>query len=162
VREGRAAEKEKITMAAKKITYIAEATINGTEIRSTRTSHRAYTHAAVRGPYQSGGYGVTFHGSAAQASRKNEYGPVALVVEVKIEGAEAAPVEVEAPVNPALAEIAEKLDKGAHAAKTHESMSALTKAAALVLEGKTEEARKVLVPLRTRVALAGIAAIKAL
>lgn len=65
-----------------KITYYAETEINGEKITATRTSHRIYTHAAVRGPYSSGGYGVTFHGSAAQAARKNEYGPVAKVVEV--------------------------------------------------------------------------------
>lgn len=76
------------------------------------------------------------------------------------QAANEAPVEVE--VRAEVAAIAEALDKGAHTAKTHESMSALTSAAALVLTGEFEAARKVLVPLRTRVALAGIKAIKAL
>lgn len=77
------------------------------------------------------------------------------------QAANEAPVE-EPQVSAEVAAIAEALDKGAHTAKTHESMSALTSAAALVLTGEFEAARKVLVPLRTRVALAGIKAIKAL
>lgn len=65
-----------------KHTYTAETTVDGQPVRATRTSHRIYTHAAVRGPYSDGTYGVTFHGSAAQAARKNEYGQCVKVVEL--------------------------------------------------------------------------------
>lgn len=58
--------------------------------------------------------------------------------------------------------LAEQLNNAAIAARTSASAKALADAGAFVLMGRDEEARKVLVPLRTRAALAGIAAIKAL
>lgn len=58
--------------------------------------------------------------------------------------------------------LAEQLNNAAIAARTSVSAKALADAGALVLMGHDEEARKTLVPLRTRAALAAIAAIKAL
>lgn len=59
-------------------------------------------------------------------------------------------------------ELAQTLNDAAIAARTSASAKALADAGAFVLMGRDEEARKVLVPLRTRAALAAIKAIKAL
>ena len=58
--------------------------------------------------------------------------------------------------------LAQQLNDAAIAARTSASAKALADAGAFVLMGRDEEARKVLVPLRTRAALAGIKAIKTL
>lgn len=72
-----------------------------------------------------------------------------------------APAPVEAPVN-GLLTIRDSLVAAALASRTEASQAALMRASELVSAGKLVEARKILVPLRTRQARAAIAAIKAL
>lgn len=146
-------DKEMIQMAAKKITFYA--TFEGTT--TTRTSARPYTHASV---YRtSKGIGFSFHASEALAAKgQSDWGskPVAVVAVTT----EAPVAKVEVPA--AHVEIRDALLVAANKAKTIASQTALAKAAGHVQRGELAEARKTLVPLRTRSALAGIAAIKAL
>lgn len=179
-------------MAAKKITYVATATIDGVEYTKTRTSARPYTHAAFHkatnpAAIEKGNlYGATFHSSEALAIKSGDdkaNGANYAVVAVTIQGAEVKPEpvaeapKVEAPakpkrvrkaaapkpqVDPALAEIVAFVLGGVVTAKTEVSKAVLSKAAGQLKSGDTEAARKTLYPIRTRVALKAIKMIKAL
>lgn len=169
-----------------KTTFSATATIEGVEYTNTRTSARPYTHAAWhKGTTK---YFATFHASEANAVKSGSdkaCGPVIAIVEVtevvkttkraaKVE-TPAEPV-AEAPkapakrvrkaaapkVDPALAEIVTFVLGGAHTAKVAQNKAFLEEAAVLLKNGETEAARKVLYPLRTRVALRAVKMIKAL
>jgi hypothetical protein len=106
---------------ATQITYTATYDNNGTEITKTRTSHRAYTHAAVYDYGKGDGPFIgSFHGDAANAAKGSISGikPIAVVEAHPVTDAPAADVApADAPVETKTTpqELSDRVD-AAHAA----------------------------------------------